>query len=205
MKLIDGGLMKFSENLRRYREQAGLSAKEFADLLGIQYSTYVNYENSDREPRFNIVSKIADALNISTDQLIGFEKPEDKTQRYRQKLQNLGFSVLFQDVNSGYNVLIENRDGLISEFSSQDFMDLMKKIESSKELANIEYAVYNNAFEEYKNEKYKNVGKKLLDWIAANNFKETEIFKELIKCKTPDLFKEIINIKEIDESSHKGK
>lgn len=200
--------MSFATNLRKYREQAGFkSAKEFADFINLPYTTYINYEkeNNSREPRFNIVSKIADALNISTDQLIGFEKPEDKTQRYRQKLQNLGFSVLFQDVNSGYNVLIENRDGLISEFSSQDFMDLMKKIESSKELANIEYAVYNNAFEEYKNEKYKNVGKKLLDWIAANNFKETEIFKELIKCKTPDLFKEIINIKEIDESSHKGK
>lgn len=189
--------MKFSENLRRYREQAGFkSAKEFADLIGVQYSTYVNYENSDREPRFDIVSKIAKALNISIDQLMGFEKPEDKIQRYRQKLQNLGFSVLFQDVNSGYNVLIENRDGLISEFSSQDFMELMKNIESSKELAAIEYAVYNNAFEEYKNEKYKNEGAELIKKIAANNSEEAKAFRQTAQKLFPELFKKIMKSQE---------
>lgn len=189
--------MKFSENLRRYREQAGFkSAKEFADLIGVQYSTYVNYENSDREPRFDIVSKIAKALNISIDQLMGFERPEDKIQRYRQKLQNLGFSVLFQDVNSGYNVLIENRDGLISEFSSQDFMELMKNIESSKELAAIEYAVYNNAFEEYKNEKYKNVGAELIKKIATDNSEEAKALRQTAQKLFPELLKKIMKSQE---------
>ena len=191
--------MSFANNLRKYREQAGFkSAKEFADFINLPYTTYVNYEKekNNREPRFDIVSKIAKALNISIDQLMGFEKPEDKIQRYRQKLQNLGFSVLFQDVNSGYNVLIENRDGLISEFSSQDFMELMKNIESSKELAAIEYAVYNNAFEEYKNEKYKNEGAELIKKIAANNSEEAKAFRQTAQKLFPELLKKIMKSQE---------
>ena len=198
MRLTGGAIMKFSENLRRYREQAGFkSAKEFADLLGIQYSTYVNYENSDREPRFDIVSKIAKALNISIDQLMGFEKPEDKIQRYRQKLQNLGFSVLIpEDINSDHNVLIENRDGWASALPSQDFIELMKNIESSKGLTDIEYAVYNNAFEEYKNEKYKNEGAELIKKIAANNSEEAKAFRQTAQKLFPELFKKIMKSQE---------
>lgn len=191
--------MSFANNLRKYREQAGFkSAKEFADFINLPYTTYVNYEKekNNREPRFDIVSKIAKALNISIDQLMGFEKPEDKIQRYRQKLQNLGFSVLFQDVNSGYNVLIENRDGLISEFSSQDFMELMKNIESSKELAAIEYAVYNNAFEEYKNEKYKNVGAELIKKIATDNSEEAKALRQTAQKLFPELLKKIMKSQE---------
>lgn len=191
--------MSFANNLRKYREQAGFkSAKEFADFINLPYTTYVNYEKekNNREPRFDIVSKIAKALNISIDQLMGFEKPEDKIQRYRQKLQNLGFSVLFQDVNSGYNVLIENRDGLISEFSSQDFMELMKNIESSKELAAIEYAVYNNAFEEYKNEKYKNVSAELIKKIATDNSEEAKALRQTAQKLFPELLKKIMKSQE---------
>lgn len=64
--------MGFQENLRHYREKAGYkSAKDFANTLGIQPNTYVGYEVRGREPKYETLCKIADLLQISTDDLLG--------------------------------------------------------------------------------------------------------------------------------------
>ncbi len=186
--------MKFSENLRRYREQAGFkSAKEFADLLGIQYSTYVNYENSDREPKYAILSKIANTLNVSIDELIGIEKDEDKLKRYYKKLKSLGFFVLStKDVEDKYRIVIENKDEFTFTLSIDEFMNLMGDIESSEKLTNAEYDVYNNAFEENQNK----IGAELIKKIAANNSEEAKAFRQTAQKLFPELFKKIMKSQE---------
>lgn len=64
--------MSFQENLRYYREKAGYKqAKEFAKILNISYTTYTSYENQGREPKYNTLCKIADILQVSTDDLLG--------------------------------------------------------------------------------------------------------------------------------------
>lgn len=64
--------MSFQENLKYYREKAGYkSAKEFANTLGIPPNTYVGYEVRGREPKFDTLCKIADLLEVSTDDLLG--------------------------------------------------------------------------------------------------------------------------------------
>ena len=66
--------MNLDKNLRYYREQAGYkTAKEFADILNIPYNTYTAYENQKREPKLEMLIKIADLLNISLDDLLGRE------------------------------------------------------------------------------------------------------------------------------------
>ena len=63
--------MSFQENLKYYREQAGYkTAKQFAEDLGIPYTTFKGYENAGREPKYNLLIKIADLLNVSLDELI---------------------------------------------------------------------------------------------------------------------------------------
>lgn len=65
-------LMGFQENLKYYREKAGYKqAKDFYKLLGVPYSTYIGYESKGREPKYNTLCKIADLLNVSTDELLG--------------------------------------------------------------------------------------------------------------------------------------
>ena len=67
-------LMSFHENLRYYRERAGYKqSKDFAQALDIPYSTYKGYETQGREPKYNTLCKIADLLNVSTDELLGRE------------------------------------------------------------------------------------------------------------------------------------
>lgn len=64
--------MSFQENLKYYRERAGYkSAKEFANTLGIPPNTYVGYEVRGREPKYTTLCKIADLLQVSTDDLLG--------------------------------------------------------------------------------------------------------------------------------------
>ncbi len=66
--------MSFQENLKYYREKAGYkSAKEFANTLGIPPNTYVGYEVRGREPKYEMLCKIADLLQVSTDDLLGRE------------------------------------------------------------------------------------------------------------------------------------
>lgn len=67
--------MSFQENLRFYREKAGYtSAKDFSKALNIPYNTYAGYESQYREPKYETLIKIADLLNVSTDELLGYEK-----------------------------------------------------------------------------------------------------------------------------------
>lgn len=63
--------MGLSENLRRYREQAGYTASEFASILDIPNSTYGSYETTTKVPRLDKLIKIADTLNVSLDDLVG--------------------------------------------------------------------------------------------------------------------------------------
>lgn len=67
--------MNFHKNLRYYRERAGYKqAKDFYKLLDVPYSTYIGYESKGREPKYQTLCKIADLLNVSTDELLGYEK-----------------------------------------------------------------------------------------------------------------------------------
>lgn len=64
--------MSFQENLKFYREKAGYKqAKDFAQILNIPYPTYVGYESKNREPKYEMLCKIADLLKVSTDDLLG--------------------------------------------------------------------------------------------------------------------------------------
>lgn len=62
---------KFNENLRLARERKGLSQKELAETIGVAKSTYSLYESGNREPNVQTIRRIADVLNVSTDELLG--------------------------------------------------------------------------------------------------------------------------------------
>lgn len=64
--------MLFQERLRKYRTEAGYkSAKDFADELGIPYPSYMAYENKQREPKYDVLMKMADKLGVTMDELLG--------------------------------------------------------------------------------------------------------------------------------------
>lgn len=57
--------------IKDLRESKGLNMKETARLLGMPYTTYVNYEKEQREPTSEILIQLADFFNTSVDYLVG--------------------------------------------------------------------------------------------------------------------------------------
>lgn len=64
----------FNENLKEARIKSGLSQKEVSENIGVAKSTYSLYESGKREPNVDTIKKIASALNVSADTLLGIDE-----------------------------------------------------------------------------------------------------------------------------------
>ena len=60
-----------SERLKQCRKEAGLTQWEVAVYCDITEKTYQNYELMTREPKLEILVKIADRFGVSLDYLVG--------------------------------------------------------------------------------------------------------------------------------------
>ena len=71
---IPGGFILeiLANRLRELREEHGLTQKELAQALGLSSkSTITNYEQSDRDPDYETLIKIAKYFGVSIDYLLG--------------------------------------------------------------------------------------------------------------------------------------
>lgn len=71
-------IVKIGNIIKKMRIQKGLSQKKMAELLGIPYSTYSNYENNNRTPDVDTLMRIAAALDVEVWDLFG---TDEKTAR----------------------------------------------------------------------------------------------------------------------------
>jgi transcriptional regulator with XRE-family HTH domain len=61
----------FAERLRWLRKETGLSQYAFSQMIGVANMSVVYYENGDRLPDAEIISRIAKAADVSSDWLLG--------------------------------------------------------------------------------------------------------------------------------------
>lgn len=59
------------QNLKRTRERKGLSLRELEEKSGVYRSTISELENLERGAQGRNVRKLADALGVETDELVG--------------------------------------------------------------------------------------------------------------------------------------
>ena len=64
----------FSENIRRLREEKGLSQTDLARRLGVNKSLIWGYENMERLPSLNSLAKLSSIFNVSMEFLLGINK-----------------------------------------------------------------------------------------------------------------------------------
>lgn len=135
--------MNLEKNLRYFREKEGYkTAKEFADSLDVPYNTYTAYENQKREPKIEMLIKIADLLNVSLDDLVGRTNnsiKEKKINLLKNKILNIFkhsndkyFSI--SSINSGYITFTikDDTDKLTDvEFRTKDFIALIEMVENN--------------------------------------------------------------------------
>lgn len=156
--------MDFKDRLRYYREQRGYSSDELAKLLDIPYTTLKGYENAGREPKYNILIKIADILNVSLDDLLG-RTPTNEDEKIKElfALKNGDIDILSINLNNikkdcvlfdiylydNKNISADKKRGLIKEnknrklvnksIMSIDKVEFIKLLKDLREQAMNEY------------------------------------------------------------------
>lgn len=156
--------MDFKDRLRYYREQRGYSSDELAKLLDIPYTTLKGYENAGREPKYNILIKIADILNVSLDDLLG-RTPANEDEKIKElfALKNGDIDILSINLNNikkdcvlfdiylydNKNISANKKKGLIKEnknrklvnksIMSIDKVEFIKLLKDLREQAMNEY------------------------------------------------------------------
>lgn len=61
----------FNTVLQSLRKEAKLTQDQIADFLGVPTRTYGSWERGERQPDFEILCRIADYFNVTTDYLLG--------------------------------------------------------------------------------------------------------------------------------------
>lgn len=99
-------IKEFKDRLRRAREARGLSQLDLANKTGLQPAAVSHFETGQRSPSFENLKKLADALSLSVDYLLGRIDEEQHGQglasaprarqlfRDAEKLSDDGFSQL---------------------------------------------------------------------------------------------------------------
>lgn len=90
------------DNIKKERENLGLSREDFAQKIGVSYSAIAMYERGEREPNNEITKKICDLFDCSMDYLMG-------RTNYRNEIDYLNKNdYLFDEVTSYKKELTDN-------------------------------------------------------------------------------------------------
>ncbi len=65
--------MEVKERIKMLMEERHLNQKELARLSGVTEASMSKYLSGERTPRIDVIVNIANALNVTTDELIGNE------------------------------------------------------------------------------------------------------------------------------------
>jgi transcriptional regulator with XRE-family HTH domain len=80
-------MINMSQRIRKIRRQKGLTQAGLGVRIGVSQRAVTNYERGIREPSLETPLRIAGALQISLEELVGEKPPRlhDKTSRAQQK------------------------------------------------------------------------------------------------------------------------
>ena len=73
--------MDFGKNFRKYREQANLTQKEAAELIGIKDYQLANYETNRSQPSLEVLIGMSKAYLVTIDRLLGNSMIHNRYQR----------------------------------------------------------------------------------------------------------------------------
>lgn len=73
------------ERLKEIRESTGMNKKEFANYIGLKYTTYNGYETGAREPASDFLILISEKFDVSIDYLLGLKTNSEILHSYQLK------------------------------------------------------------------------------------------------------------------------
>lgn len=88
----------FGKIIKELRKQWGLTQLQFGEKIGLAESTISLYENSNRQPDFETLIKIANYFDVSTDFLLG--RTNVRKQMDSNDVETLQFLSLLDRLNA---------------------------------------------------------------------------------------------------------
>ena len=82
----------FDDRLTKIREEKGLNKKEAAAKLNMPYSTYLSYENNEREPNSETLIQISKFFDVSIDYLLGISSVKSINEDIKQACKTTGLT-----------------------------------------------------------------------------------------------------------------
>ncbi len=112
---------EIGKKIKMIRESQGLTREEFAEKLNVSIYTVANYEQGQRGSNTKVLNKIAEALGVSTDELL---KPHEKAKYELENALLKGEGNILE--------LVANYESSTKEDSIKRFHDLVKLLDWKK-------------------------------------------------------------------------
>lgn len=120
----------FDDRLSKLREDTGLSRKEIAIKLNMPYTTYLNYENNEREPNSETLIQIAKFFNVSIDYLLGVSNIKTSNTEISNvcKLTKLSEDLINMILNEDDEQIIKTFDILSQQIFYSDLLHYTREL-----------------------------------------------------------------------------
>ena len=86
-------MMVLGPRMAAARKRKGITQKELAEKLNLATGTVQQYELGKRRPFIDVLTKIADILEVSVDSLLSVPEPEDEYELICNTLEGTGYSI----------------------------------------------------------------------------------------------------------------
>lgn len=86
LKIQAGGAETFGERMAKFRNKAGYSQRDLAKETGISQRMIAYYESQTQHPPTHLLPALANALGVSTDELLGVKKTNSNGQKKDMRL-----------------------------------------------------------------------------------------------------------------------
>lgn len=88
------------DKLKEIRENASMNKKEFANYIGIKYTTYNGYETGAREPDSDFLVLISKKFDVSTDYILGLQVEKEVAHAYQLRASEYEHIKKYRDLDS---------------------------------------------------------------------------------------------------------
>jgi transcriptional regulator with XRE-family HTH domain len=120
--------IEIGDAIRRKRKERGISQQELAELASLNYVTISKYESGKVEPGARALARIATALDVTTDELLGRteeqeEDAEDIWQLRERLRRDPDFRLLFSAADKATPDHIRAAAKMLKALEPQEFSE----------------------------------------------------------------------------------
>lgn len=180
-----------NENLKNAIDKSGMTREQIAAKVGCDTSSITKYYNGDRYPKTDIIIKLAELFNISTDYLLGVTKIETalKTDDNTALRISCDYTGLDEKILRLLNLRISEYRLMLND---EQVKRILNECSTNEEKEKILNQLEHPSYPTFTNE--------LVGWMLCTNFRNILVCSERIKDYFSDVDIEHLKFKNTDKA-----